>query len=255
MSSLLASMPRCAWAWGDMRGHRKIRAVLFDLGNTLAAYYKPAEFGPILERSVSSVIDALARRGVAAPDFSTALAAARLENREAPDFRFSPMEDRLARIFGLAASSDAELLQHLCASFLGPIFEMGYVYEDALPALRGLSEAGYQTAIVSNAPWGSPPHLWRNQLNAMGLGQAATEVVLCGDVGWRKPAPQIFLHAATLLGVPCEDCLFVGDEPEWDVEGSTGVGMQALLIDRAASHPRYTGDRIESLKEIGRWLT
>lgn len=233
-----------------MTPQRKIRAVLFDLGNTLAAYYKPADFGPILELSVAAVISQLKQRGLAAPEFSTAVSAANLENREAPDFRFSPMEDRLARIFGLAPASNAALLKDLCASFLEPIFAIGRVYEDTLPALGELSRAGIRTSIVSNAPWGSPPDLWHRQLHLMGLGRAADGIVMCGDVGWRKPSPRIFRHAASLLDVPCEECLFVGDEPQWDIAGSTAAGMQAVLIDRTGSHPDHTGRRIRSLDEI-----
>ena len=38
--------------------------MLFDLGNTLAAYYRREEFGPILERSVSRTRDQLMSAGL-----------------------------------------------------------------------------------------------------------------------------------------------------------------------------------------------
>jgi putative hydrolase of the HAD superfamily len=226
------------------------KAVLFDLGNTLAAYYRPDQFGPILEQSVESALAELGRQGIRAPDFNTALTAAHRENREAADFRFSPMEQRLARIFEISASEHAELLKDLCECFLAPIFAVGRVYDDTLPVLADLRRAGYLTAIVSNAPWGSPPQLWRDRLREMGLVQVVTEVILCGDVGWRKPAPTIFRHSASTLGVRCEECVFVGDELQWDVAGSTAVGMRSVLIDRDDIHPTYEGSRIRSLYEL-----
>lgn len=224
-------------------------AVLFDLGNTLAAYYRAAQFEPVLARCVQAVLSELQRRGVQSPDFDTAMTAARAENREAADFRFSPMAERLVRIFELRGSSES-LLEDLCLQFLGPIFALGRVYEDTIPVLAALRERGCATAIVSNAPWGSAPHLWRAHLEEMGLARAVTEVILCGDVGWRKPAPQIFLHAAGRLGVRCEDCMFVGDDLQWDVAGSAAVGMRPVLIDRDNAHADYPGLRITTVREL-----
>jgi putative hydrolase of the HAD superfamily len=230
---------------------RQIRsAILFDLGNTLAAYYRPAQFAPVLEASVRTVLVELQRRGIDTVDFDTAIGSARRENKEAPDFRFSPMEDRLVRIFGLGSISDTGTMRTLCERFLEPIFRMGHVYEDVLPTLARLRAAGYATAIVSNAPWGSPPQLWHEELGRLGLSRAVDKIVMCGDVGWRKPAPQMFVHAAAALGVPCERCVFVGDEPEWDVIGSAGAGMRPILIDRDDVHAAYDGLRIRRLPEI-----
>jgi HAD superfamily hydrolase (TIGR01509 family) len=225
-------------------------AILFDLGNTLAAYYRPAQFGPILEGCVRAVLEELRRRGIGTVDFDTAIDRARQENKEAPDFRFTPMEDRLVRIFGLGSLSDAGTVRTLCERFLEPIFRMGRVYDDALPVLARLRATGYATAIVSNAPWGSPPQLWHEELTRLGLSGAVDKVVMCGDVGWRKPAPQIFLHAAAELGVTCERCVFVGDELQWDVVGSASAGMRSILIDRDDVHPDYAGLRVRHLSEI-----
>jgi HAD superfamily hydrolase (TIGR01509 family) len=225
-------------------------AILFDLGNTLAAYYRPAQFGPVLEACVRMVLEELHRRGLASVDFDTAIDLARRENKEAPDFRFSPMEDRLARVFGSASMSDAGTVRTLCERFLEPIFRMGRVYDDVLPTLARLRAAGYATAIVSNAPWGSPPQLWHEELSRLGLSGAVDKIVMCGDVGWRKPAPQIFLHAAAEIGVPCERCVFVGDEPQWDVVGSSAAGMRPILLDRDDLHANYEGMRVRHLSEI-----
>jgi HAD superfamily hydrolase (TIGR01509 family) len=160
------------------------------------------------------------------------------------------MEERLRRIFGLGSGADAALLAMLCERFLGPILAVGRVYDDALPVLGRLRRAGYGLAIVSNAPWGSPPGLWRDELERLGLARAVDAVVLCGDVGWRKPDARIFRRAAADLGVACERCVFVGDEPEWDVAGSSAVGMHSVLIDREDLHPDHGGPRVRNLHEL-----
>jgi putative hydrolase of the HAD superfamily len=225
-------------------------AVLFDLGNTLAAYYHASEFQPILKNAIGAVHEELARRGLCRVSLESAMPAAITENQEASDFRFVPMAGRLERIFQLSLANDPALAATLCARFLTPIFATGRVYDDALPALAQLRQAGVRTAIVSNAPWGSPPQLWREELRRLGLSEAVDAVVLCGDVGWRKPAPDIFRHAVSQVRCEPAECVFIGDDLRWDIEGSTAVGMRPVLIDRDGRNPAYTGERVEDLREI-----
>lgn len=225
-------------------------AVLFDLGNTLAAYYHTSEFRPILVEAIDGVRDELRFRGRCNVSLEAAMDAAMIENREAPDFRFAPMIERIERIFRVSLADDSSLAASLCGRFLAPIFAVGRVYDDTLPVLANLRAAGVRTAIVSNAPWGSPPDLWRRELQRLELADAVDVVVLCGDVGWRKPAPEIFRHAARMLGCRPADCMFVGDDRRWDVEGSAQVGMRPVLIDRDGRHPEFVGERITDLKEV-----
>jgi len=224
--------------------------VLFDLGNTLAAYYHTSEFRPILVEAISAVRDELRLQGRSNVSLEAAVAAAMTENREAPDFRFTPMIERIERIFGVALADDSALAVSMCERFLGPIFAVGRVYDDTLPTLASLRAAGIRTAIVSNAPWGSPPDLWRSELQRLGLADAVDAVVLCGDVGWRKPAPAIFHHAMKKLDCRAADCVFVGDDLRWDIEGSASVGMRPVLIDRDGRHPEFVGERVVDLHDV-----
>ncbi len=158
-----------------------------------------------------------------------------------------PLTDRLERIFRVSLADDPALANTLCERFLAPIFAVGRVYDDALPALARLRQVGMQTAIVSNAPWGSPPQLWRRELRRLGLAGAVDAVVLCGDVWWRKPAPAIFHHALRKLGCRAAECAFVGDDLRWDIEGSAAVGIRPILIDRDGRYPGYEGERVADL--------
>ena len=226
------------------------QAVLFDLGNTLVKYYQIDDFQPILQQAVDRVLEDLKVRGIDSVSSSIAMEKALHENREAEDNRFSPMVERLERIFGLSIAAEPGLGARLCEIFLGPIFEIGFVYEDSMLALERLKSRGFKLGIVSNVPWGSPPDLWRSELKRLGLSELVENITLCGDVGWRKPARQIFEHASKALAVPCSNCIFVGDEPAWDMEGSTAVGMRAVLIDRHGRYPDYEGERVMRLDQL-----
>lgn len=232
------------------RAPERQRAVLFDLGNTLAAYYHASDFGPILTEAISAVRDELSRRGKCELALEAAVAAAVMENREAADYRFMPLTDRLERIFRVSLAADPALADTVCERFLAPIFAVGRVYDDVLPALTRLRDAGMRTAIVSNAPWGSPPQLWRRELRRLGLADTVDAVVFCGDVGWRKPAPDIFHHALRKLGCRAAECAFIGDDLRWDIEGSAAVGIRPILIDRDGRHPSYEGERVADLDRL-----
>jgi putative hydrolase of the HAD superfamily len=228
-----------------------IRAVLFDLGNTLAAYYHADEFRPILERGLQNVLDELQRRGRTGPAFDAALAAALQLNQEPKDLRVRPLAGRLTALFDV---TDDELLDALSARFLDPVFALGRRYDDALPVLNHLRAAGIRTGIVSNSPWGSPPSLWRAELRRLELLDAVDVNVFCGDVGWRKPAKEIFVHASELIGVPPAECCFVGDHPHWDFEGAIAAGMHPILLDRDRCHSAHATTSARELREVLRRL-
>lgn len=96
-------------------------AVLFDLGNTLAAYYHPTEFRPILMEAIGAVRDELSRSGLCQMSQESAVAAAGTEDHDAADYRFMPMIDRLERIFQVALAHDPVWVETVCKRFLGAI--------------------------------------------------------------------------------------------------------------------------------------
>lgn len=227
-----------------------IEAVLFDFGNTLAAYYRKEDFRPILETGIRNAREVVQQRGLTHAGYECAVRIAIEENRESPDHRVRPLDDRLRRVLQLPDSTSAAVLDEASQAFLQPILDTGLLYDDVLPTLQALRTVGYKMAVVSNTPWGSPPGLWRHELQRMGLREKVDAAVFCGDVGWRKPAAPIFERAASLLDVPVDRCLFVGDDVEWDIAGAADVGMRSFLLDRDDRHPDFTCERIHSLTEL-----
>ena len=228
----------------------KIRCVLFDMGNTLVAYYTRKDTQQVLRECLECVWEALAERGLGD---SEADMGARFDQqgREESDNRVKPLWERISAAWELDENASEEALQlEVQRAFLRPIFSRGRVYPDTLPTLVRLKEMGYSTGIVSNTPWGSPGDLWREELGGMGLVSATDFQVFCTDAGWRKPAPQIFDHVLHLAGEPPEACLFVGDDPRWDTLGARNAGMHVLLIDREGELTKDDGPRIKELEEV-----
>ena len=78
---------------------------------------------------------------------------------------------------------------------------------------------GIPTALLSNS-WGNeyPRELWAGMFDA---------ILISGEVGLRKPEPEIYLLAAERLGLPPQECVFV-DDLKINIRGAVGVGMVGI---------------------------
>jgi len=226
-----------------------IEAVLFDLGGTLVRYYDRRQFPDILRDAITRVQLKLQIEGELKVEPDTVWLRVREEDYESEDYRVRPLEDRLTRIFELH-DADADTLMEHCRTFMEPIFALGRLYDDAIPILRELTSMGVKTAVVSNTPWGSPAELWREEMRLLGLKGLTDALIFCRDVGWRKPARQIFELALEMMDSTPDQCLFVGDDPRWDVIGPESVGIEAVLIQREEEPGNLVTDTIGSLQEI-----
>jgi putative hydrolase of the HAD superfamily len=226
-----------------------VRALLFDLGNTLVAYYRARDFAPILRECIDGVCDFLTERNAVVADRDRAFEHALELNTEDPGHRVWPLAARLIEIFSEHELVDGDLTA-ICDIFLRPIFRLGTLDANALPTLAAIRGKGIRTAIVSNTPWGSPAERWADELRRHGLTEAVDASVFCVDVGWRKPAPQIFQHALSLLDVDAQDSIFVGDDPRQDVAGAERSGLRAILIDPCGAVADAPCQAIHSLSEL-----
>ena len=223
------------------------RAVLFDLGNTLVWFWARPEFPEVLREAISGVRDLLAGQGVLRVSPEVMWQRVAEEDHSLPGHRVYPLAERLARIFVI---SQDQLLSSMCRRFMEPIFSRGTLYADVFPTLERLRARGYRTGIISNTPWGGPAALCRQEIERIGLRERVDVDVFCDDVGWRKPARQIFEYALDRLGLAPEQCLFVGDDPRWDLVGPRALGMQAVLIDRPGTMADVGERPIRSLDEL-----
>ena len=226
-----------------------IRAILFDLGNTLVGYYTSSEFPLVLRRCLRECASALGRTEDRDRDedlFERAL----LLNREQSDYAVRPLSARLQELFGADAALDEASATTLSTAFLKPIFAMARPDPQAVPLLEALRRRGIRTAIVSNTPWGSPADAWRAELTRHGLLDKVDATVFCMDVGWRKPHRAPFDRALSLLEVAPADALFVGDDHRWDVVGAQNAGVRPVLLESVAPKPRRECLTIPNLADV-----
>jgi len=225
----------------------RIKAVLFDLGNTLVGYYTSAEFPSILRRCLRRCLEVQGWLGDAGREEALFALALRL-NQERADFAVRPLGDRLRELFDSYGTLDEPTLASLGERFMQPIFDLARPDPQALIVLESLRRRDIKTAIVSNTPWGSPASAWRKELARHGFLKYLDAVVFCVDVGWRKPHRAPFDQAMALLSIMPSEAVFVGDDPRWDVVGAQNAGLRPVLLRSQARAPRLK--TIQNLQDL-----
>lgn len=119
----------------------------------------------------------------------------------------------------------------------------------AQSAIAAVRAAGLLAGMASNAPF--PPEMMRRQLAGTGLSSQLDAVVFSSEVGWRKPAPQLYGAILERLGVAPGEALHVGDRVLEDYEGPRRAGMQAVICTQLSrSVPGPEIPVIASLAEL-----
>jgi HAD superfamily hydrolase (TIGR01509 family) len=186
---------------------RRPRAILFDLDGTL--------------------VDTVPTRIAA---WSRALAEAGLSFERSQLARLIGSDGKhlvaeVARAAGLAVDeARAEEIDRRS----GAIYDELNANPRPLPGVGELLEAVEQAGI----PWAIATSSRREQVgasvSALRLPEPPT-IVDGSSVTRAKPAPDLLLHAADVLGVPPADCWLVGDST-WDVLAGVAAGMTTIAI-------------------------
>ena len=125
------------------------------------------------------------------------------------------------------------------------------LYDDAVPTLEHLQNAGFKLAIVSN--WDTPLDPLTERL---GITDYFDAIIASHDTRVRseKPDPHIFNYALAAVGVSAEEALHVGDTYEADIVGAQGVGIRPILLDRDGTQVNRWDETIQSLTELPEML-
>lgn len=222
-----------------------IRAVIFDVGNTLTT--------PDWER-VHSV------------------------SRRISDSEFQEIElqNRISKIL-LAADSDPDFLKNLADKSVRTGWHFRQVYKDLgfdesqLEELLGeldklhferhlwtrlneevfevfeqLKDRGFLLGVISNSEDGRVEDL----LRSVELLPFLDVYLDSFTVGYTKPDARIFLKAVEELGVAPREAVFIGDTYTQDILGARNAGLKPILFDPLDLHQQEDVIRIRSLKEL-----
>lgn len=211
---------------------RFIRAVLFDLGNTLM--YAPKPWPPIEAQADEALTERLRAEGIQVPAAFAQEFRARLTEyyarREQDYFEttyYSVVREMLAER-GYPHLDEAVIRSALEALF--SVTQQNWKLEEDAPlTLRILESGGYRLGLVSNAG----DHKDVLQLaGKFGIEPFFDFVLTSAACSYRKPHPRIFELALTHWALPAREVAMVGDMLNADILGAQKVGLYSIWIDR-----------------------
>jgi putative hydrolase of the HAD superfamily len=234
---------------------RNIRAVLFDLGDTLM--YPLQSWTPVLARANRALADALCDQGMEIDratfhqEFD-----ARLNDyysqREA-----SLQETSTIAVLGklLEEKGQTGVTDRVIRTALDALYAVTQtnwaLEEDAVPTLARLGAQGCRVGLVSNA--GDNRDVFQ-LVDKFGIEPYFDFILTSAACGVRKPHPRIFELALAHWNIPAQEVAMVGDRLDADVLGANNAGMFSIWItrrtripDRLIAEPDAT---VQALSEI-----
>ena len=212
----------------------KVRAILFDFDDTLqdrdaamcgfVRFWLRREFPDMTDETVEHCLSRMIKAG---------------QHGFAP---YTAMLREAESLFPDCSFDEQEFLRLLSIEFP----KNTAVLPDAVETLQKLREKGYRLGVLTNGY----SHIQNRKLDVAGLRPYLDYVMISGDDALQKPAPEAFRRAAFRLGVHPTDCVYVGDNPENDVQGARGVGMQPVFRDIGFATAEDSVPHIHDLIEL-----
>lgn len=98
---------------------------------------------------------------------------------------------------------------------------------DTVDTIRELHRRGYKLGVIANTITESEITDWMIE---EGISHCFTTTILSSKVRLRKPDPAIYHLACRCCGTPEENCAYVGDNPDRDVEGTRAAGYGCMIL-------------------------
>jgi FMN hydrolase / 5-amino-6-(5-phospho-D-ribitylamino)uracil phosphatase len=203
----------------------KIKAISLDLDDTLWPIW------PVIERAEKALLDwlcvnapmtaAMFASPEALRDIRQYMADVMLKKKPEMRVDLGAIRKESIRLALYRSKEDPLLAEAAYAVFFAERNRV-VLYDDALPALKALSQR-YPLVALSNG---------NAQLDLIGLSGYFKASLSAKEFGHGKPDPRIFVAAAGALNVQPYEVLHVGDDAALDVMGALNAGMQAVWLNR-----------------------
>ncbi len=178
-------------------------------------------------------------------------------------------DDEFARLFvGIPVAGNAEYLIRqfgLALSVPEIVREREQIYRELLKepgnlapisGLTALLDAVQARGIALAVASGSPRDQVETVLRGMGLISRFRVIVTASDVPRNKPAPDVYLRAVQLLGLPTTECLAVEDSAT-GVAAAQAAGLRVIAVpNRFTRHQDLSraDARVENLGQVIQWM-
>ena len=228
-----------------------MKAVAFDLGNTLKSYETfPLNWQGFYRDAIIAVLQninvAVTPERIRSGDNILLKYNTRVNPRDY-EVNSRTIFTEMFHEWGVEDASKAKIAEETFASFFT---RNSALYPDTVPVLGELRKRGLKVGVLTNVAYGMASEYLVRDTDE--LSQYIDIFLTSLEVGFRKPHPKGYQELTRKLGLAVSECIFVGDE-EVDIVGANSVGMTSVLIDRN-NHDGHYG-QIHTIKSLNEVLT
>jgi len=165
----------------------------------------------------------------------------------APTYRLESWSRALAEY----GADDLSLAERLADTFQNERRARHIVFPDAKPTLEHVGEM-HRVALLTNGA----ADLQREKIRGSKLAPFFEVIVISGEVGVRKPEPEIFAMVLDRLEVTAGRAIMVGNSLSSDVAGAQRAGLKGIWLNRSGKEcedgvePDAEITSLSELKEI-----
>jgi len=192
-----------------------IKAIIFDLDNTLLDFMKMKQF------AVKAAITAMNEAGLNIDEDQAYKNIFELYEKKGWENQ-QVFDDFLMQKFGKVSN---KILAAGIVSYRRAREATLLVYPNVNKTLIQLIKMGIKLAVVSDAP---SREAWM-RLYYLNLHHVFDPVLTYDDSGEHKPSPKPFEMALNILNVNSNEALMIGDWPDRDVVGASQIGMKTIF--------------------------
>jgi len=231
----------------------KIKAVLFDLGETLLTFSK-LDINALFKQGAHLTYDYLKQNNQPTGNFTIYywlnLIAVRL--RYLLSFITKNDFDSLDMLKKIGSRKSVNLTpqqwEHLAWLWYEPLSKLASTEPNLIRTLQTLKQAGLKLAVVSNTFVASSS--LDKQLKQVGILDFFDFTLYSYQLDFRKPDPRIFEIAARKIGEKPQNILFVGDRIDNDIIPAMKAGMTAALKINSKNNKKKTPPAALKINQI-----
>ena len=217
-----------------------IKAILFDLDNTLIDFFR------LKKNCCNAAIDAMISAGLKINKRKATKLLFRLYDKYGIEY------DKIFQKFleRTEEKIDYKILAHGIISYRNMKENYMIPYSGTVPTLIKLRQ-NYRLAIISDAP---VLKVWE-RLVTMKIEDFFDFVITKSDIKAQKPSSKIFRKALRLLEIKPEEALMVGDRVDRDIKGAKALGIKTVFAKYGNPKVKNSGadfeiNKIEDLIDV-----
>ncbi|MGB6387189.1 MAG: HAD family hydrolase [Terriglobales bacterium] len=223
----------------------KIKAIFFDVGNTLLFPNRERIHAPLTERGIA--LDSEHLRDLECRTKNQFDGMMTRNGNTDHSFWWMFYSQLLSEI-GFKDKDENDAVRDRLVASIRNSANWDKIRSGTSELLREIGER-YRIAVISNADGKI-----EDVLRRCGIADCFRTITDSGLVGYEKPHLEIFRQALKSMNAAPEESLYVGDVYSVDYLGATGASMEAVLMDVPGAYRDKGVPRVESLAELQNWL-